>query len=135
MNPHPFIIIITAFLILLWAYASLSKLFNFKEFKQAMAVQIFPQWIGKIMVYLVPLTELILVLLLILPQTRLEGMYASLFLMTLFTLYIGGAVFQIYERTPCACGGLFERMQWKRHFKVNIVITLIALAGVILMES
>lgn len=134
MNPQPFIIIITGFLILLWAYASLSKVFNFYKFKQAMLTQVFPRWVGKIFSYLVPLVELVIIVLLVMPDTRLIGMYASLFLMGLFTLYVGGAVFQIYERHPCACGGLFARMGWYKHFKVNIVLTFIALAGVILMQ-
>jgi len=134
MNPHPFIIIITGFLVLLWAYASLSKLFNFNKFKHAMSIQVFPPWIGQIMTYLVPTVELVIVALLLITQTRLLGMYASMFLMALFTIYVGGAVFKIYERTPCACGGLFARMKWNRHFKVNIILTIIALAGVLLME-
>jgi len=85
--------------------------------------------------YLLPLSELVLIVLLILPGTRLLGMYASLFMLVLFTLYVGGAVFHIYDRHPCACGGLFNNLGWHRHFKVNIFLTLIALVGVILMEQ
>ncbi|HEY0177708.1 MAG TPA: MauE/DoxX family redox-associated membrane protein [Pedobacter sp.] len=134
MNPHPFIILITGLLALLWAYASFSKLFNMHRFKQAMMTQVFPRWVGKIFIYTLPLTEIGLIVLLFIPQTRLLGMYASLFLMILFTLYVGGAVFQVYERYPCACGGLFSRLGWYKHFKVNIMLTLVALVGVILME-
>ena len=134
MNTHPFIIIITASLVLLWAYTALSKLFELPKFKQAMITQVFPVWIGKIFIYLVPIIELAIVALLLIPKTRLLGMYSSLFLMILFTLYVGGAVFNIYERRPCACGGIFAGLGWNKHFKVNIVLTLIALAGVLLME-
>lgn len=134
MNLHPFIIIITGMLVLLWAYAALSKLFNLHQFKQALMTQVFPQWVGKILVYVLPLSELILVGLLLIPQTRLIGMYSSFFMMGAFTLYVGGVVFKIYDQYPCACGGLFAKLGWSNHFKVNIVLTLIALAGVILME-
>ena len=134
MNPHPFIIIISGLLIILWAYASFSKLFDLPRFKHAMVTQVFPKWIGKILVYLIPLSEIILIILLLIPSTRLIGMYASLFMMLAFTIYIGGAVFHIYERNPCACGGLFNRLGWTKHFKLNIVLTLIALVGVLLME-
>ena len=134
MNLHPFIIIITGVLVLLWAYAALSKLFNLHQFHEALMTQVFPRWVGKILLYVLPLSELIVVGLLIIPQTRLIGMYSSLFMMGAFTLYVGGAVFQIYEQYPCACGGLFARLGWQKHFKVNVVLTLIALAGVILME-
>jgi len=134
MNLHPFIIFITGLLIILWAYTALSKLFDFNKFKYAMKIQVFPRWIGSILVYMLPVLELALVVLLIVPSTRLIGMYSSLFLMVLFTLYVGGAVFHIYDRNPCACGGLFNRLGWHKHFKVNIVLTLIALAGAVLME-
>lgn len=134
MNLHPLIILITGVLILLWAYASFSKLFGLHKFKQAMMTQVFPRWVGKILLYAIPLIEIGLVVLLIIPETRLFGMYSSLFLMILFTLYVGGAVFQVYDRHPCACGGLFRRLGWYKHFKVNIMLTLIALIGVVLME-
>ena len=134
MNPHPFIILVSGLLIILWAYASFSKLFNLKKFKQAMSTQVFPKWIGKVFVYLVPFSEIAIIVLLLIPETRLLGMYASLFVMVAFTLYVGGAVFHIYERHPCACGGLFSRLGWNKHFKVNIILTIVALIGVVLME-
>ncbi|CAM4423765.1 Methylamine utilisation protein MauE [Pedobacter westerhofensis] len=134
MNPHPFIILITGLLILLWAYASFSKLFDLKQFNHALMIQVFPRWLGKILLFALPISEIALIVLLLIPETRLIGMYSSMFLMALFTLYVGGAVFHIYDRHPCACGGLFGRLGWHKHFKVNIMLTLIALAGVILME-
>jgi len=134
MNLHPFIILITAMLVILWAYASLSKLFDLPKFKQAMITQVFPVWIGKIFVYLVPVVEIAIILLLLFPHSRLLGMYASLFLMLAFTIYVGGTVYGFYERHPCACGGLFARLGWKRHFKLNVVLTIISLLGVLLME-
>jgi hypothetical protein len=135
MNLHPFVIIITGLLIILWVYASFSKLFELQKFKHAMLAQVFPKWIGRILVFLVPLLEIVIIILLFNSGTRLIGMYTSLFTMIAFTFYVGGAVFRIYERTPCACGGLFNRLNWSKHFKLNIVLTLIALAGVIMMES
>jgi len=134
MNTYPFIIIITAFHVVLWAYAAFSKLFNLTEFKQAMSVQVFPVWLGKILTLLLPLSELALVVLLIIPSSRLTGMYASFFLMGIFTLYISGAVLKIYERTPCACGGLFARLSWQTHLKLNILLTLISLIGILLLS-
>lgn len=134
MNTHPFIIIVSGLLIILWAYSSLSKLTSMHRFKQAMMTQVFPRWMGKILIYLLPIGELAIVALLLFDRTRLLGMYISLFLMTLFTLYVGGAVFHVYERYPCACGGLFGRLGWYKHFKVNICLTLVALVGVLLME-
>ncbi|HEY0177707.1 MAG TPA: MauE/DoxX family redox-associated membrane protein [Pedobacter sp.] len=134
MNPHPFIILTSGLLIILWAYASFSKLSDLTKFRHAMMTQVFPKWIGKILIVAVPLSEIIIIALLLFKSTRLIGMYASLFLMVAFTLYVGGAVFGLYERKPCACGGLFGRLGWNKHFKVNIVLTLVALAGLLLMK-
>lgn len=134
MNPHPFIILVTGLLIILWAYSSFSKLYELKKFKHAMLSQVFPKWIGKILIYLVPLSEIIMIILLLITNTRLIGMYASFFIMLAFTIYVGAAVMGLYARRPCACGGLFSRLGWNKHLKVNIVLTLIALVGVLLME-
>lgn len=134
MSTYPFVIICSGFLVILWVYSAMSKLLYFGPFKHAMHIQVFPKWIGTILTYTLPPFELLLALLLLFNGTRLYAMYASFFLMFLFTLYIGGAVFKVYDRYPCACGGLFARLGWKKHFKVNIVLTLIALTGVLLME-
>ncbi|WP_442587862.1 MauE/DoxX family redox-associated membrane protein [Pedobacter sp. AW31-3R] len=134
MSTYPFIIIISGFLVALWVYSALSKLSYWTAYKHAMKAQVFPNWICKILTYVIPALELALALLLIFNKTRLLAMYSSFFLMFLFTLYIGGAVYQVYSRYPCACGGLFSRLGWKKHFKLNIGLTLIALAGVLLME-
>lgn len=134
MNPHPFIILITGLLVILWGYSSISKLTNLDEFRTAMMTQVFPKWLSRILIYLVPLIEIAWIVLLLIPSTRLIGMYASLFTMIAFTLYVGGAVFKLYLRTPCACGGLFNKLGWQKHFRVNIVLSIIALVGVVLME-
>lgn len=135
MSTYPFIIIISGFLVILWVYSALSKLCYMTAFKHAMMSQVFPKWAGRILIYTLPATELAVAALLIFNKTRLFAMYASFFMMFAFTLYIAGAVFKFYSRYPCACGGLFSRLGWKKHFKVNIFLTLIALAGVLLMES
>ena len=134
MNLHPFIILISGLLIILWAYSSFSKVLELDKFKHAMATQVFPKWIGKIFVFIIPLSEIVMITLLILPDTRLIGMYASFIMMLAFTIYVAGSVFEIYERKPCACGGLFGRLGWNRHLNVNAILTLIALTGIILMK-
>jgi hypothetical protein len=135
MNTYPFIIIISILLIIMWAYAAISKLADLKGFKQALATQVFPKWIGKILVWVLPISELGIVGLLLFQKTQILGMYASFGLMLLFTLYVGGAVYNIYERTPCACGGLFAKLGWTKHFRVNLFLTAISIIGIILLES
>ena len=135
MNIHYFITLITLLLIILWAYTAIVKLANLKKFRYAMRTQVFPTWIGEIFVYLIPIVEIVLIALLLNPSTRLLGMYSSMFTLILFTLYVSGAVLRIYERFPCACGGIFSKPGWNNHLKINIMLSLIALAGAVLMEQ
>lgn len=130
----PFILIITATLIVLWAYSSISKLMDMTRFHKGLKTQVFPKWIGEIIFWTLPAAELAMVVLLWMQDTRLLGMYLSAFLMLAFTIYIGGAVYQFYDRYPCPCGGIFRGMGWNKHFKVNLLLTLISVLGVLLME-
>jgi uncharacterized membrane protein YqaE (UPF0057 family) len=61
-------------------------------------------------------------------------MYISLFMMVVFTVYVSGIIFRVYDVYPCPCGGVFSRIGWKKHFRVNLLLTLIAVVGVVLME-
>ncbi|WP_082035828.1 MauE/DoxX family redox-associated membrane protein [Pedobacter lusitanus] len=128
------IYIITGCLIMLWTYASVSKLFDLTKFRAGLKNQVFPKWIGEILTWGLPVLELGIIYLLVFDETRLLGMYLSFGLMTIFSLYIAGAVFRVYDRYPCPCGGLFRRIGWYRHLKINLLFTLIALAGIVLME-
>lgn len=128
------ILLITAILILLWAYSSISKFRDLSRFRRGLKSQVFPKWIGEILFWTLPLTELMLIMLLWLPDTRLSGMYISAFLMLSFTIYVGGAVYGFYDRYPCPCGGIFRGMRWNTHLKVNFILSCIAIAGVLLME-
>lgn len=128
------IYIITGILIILWAYASISKFIDLGRFRRGLQSQVFPKWVGEIVFWTLPVSELALIVLLFLPQTRLIGMYLSALFMLSFTIYIGGAVYQFYDRYPCPCGGIFRGMGWNRHLKVNIILTLIAVAGILLIE-
>lgn len=135
MNTIPiFIIVITAILVLLWAYSSISKFLDLPRFRRGLKSQVFPKWMGEVLFWTLPATELILIALLWLPDTRLFGMYLSALLMLSFTIYIGGAVYGFYDRYPCPCGGIFRGMRWNNHLKVNFILTCISVAGILLME-
>lgn len=125
--------IITAIFILLWIYASVPKLWNLRYYHEVMRSQAIPRWSVSWIATLLPLTELAAAVLLLLPATRLIGMSLSLLMMVVFTIYISGIIFRVYDRYPCPCGGLFNKMGWRRHLKVNLLFTLIALAGLILL--
>ncbi|WP_052496081.1 MauE/DoxX family redox-associated membrane protein [Pedobacter lusitanus] len=121
--------VITGLFILLWAYVSFPKFLNLKRFRYVMLSQIIPMWLSNILFVLLPLFEIGVMFLLLFDQTRLLGMYISFLLMLVFTIYIGGAAFNFYKLHLCPCGKLFSKLSWKEHFLVNLVLTMIALAG------
>lgn len=128
------IYLIVALFVLLWAYTAIPKFFKFRSFYNILGSQAIPKWSVPILSVMIPLTELAVVFLLLFPETRLWGLYASFGLMLIFTIYVSGIIFQVYDIYPCPCGGMFRRMGWKKHFRVNIWLTLIALAGVLMIQ-
>ena len=125
--------IITLF-VALWIYAAVPKLRNMKYFKDVLNSQAIPKWSVPWLAWMLPVVELGTVVLLIVPETRLIGMYLSFAMMSVFTVYVSGIIFQVYDIYPCPCGGVFSRIGWKKHFKVNLLLTLIAVVGVVLLE-
>ncbi|MBO9636013.1 MAG: hypothetical protein J7578_23115, partial [Chitinophagaceae bacterium] len=94
MKPQSFITrkaivdIIAALLILLFTYTAVSKLMTWDLFRFLLGQA---PGIGKQAGWLfiaIPAVELIIAALLFFPSTRLKGLYASLALMLLFTMYV-----------------------------------------------
>ena len=78
---------------------------------------------------MVPLTELGISLLLLLPQTRFAGLFLSFVLLVLFTSYLGYMVLYT-PHLPCSCGGVIGSLSWTEHMVFNgafLVLNLIAL--------
>lgn len=123
--------IISALLVLLWAYAALSKLLDYETFKFQLGRSPYIAAMASSIAWIIPVTELIICLLLVIRRSRLIGLYASFFLMALFTGYIYAMLNYSYY-VPCSCGGVLSEMSWEQHFIFNILATLIALTGVFL---
>jgi hypothetical protein len=111
-------------LIFLFAYTAVSKLLNLEVFKQTMMVAHIPTGLAGVVSVFVPVSELVLVLLLSANQTKRSGLYGSLIIMLVFTLYI------IYMKTwlpklPCSCGGIIQKLTWNQHLLLNLVLTVL----------
>ncbi|GAA3929392.1 hypothetical protein GO495_06740 [Chitinophaga oryziterrae] len=120
--------------ILLFAYAALSKLFLYNIYVKDLERSPF---IGPYAAYLsltLPVAELALSALLFFESTRRIGLWGSLVLMILFTGYVGlilGAV----DSRPCTCGGLIRNLTWQQHFALNVTYTLLIALGIWLQKS
>lgn len=126
--------IIIALLINLFVYAGLSKLFGYRVFSSQLAQSpLLSPWAGTI-AWVLPAGELLLAAMLVIPATRLAGLYASLGLLILFTAYI---IYMLatYPHLPCSCGGVIAALSWKQHIAFNSVFILLAGVGIRLLKG
>src|SRR5690606_21910672 len=118
------------FLVLLWAYAALSKLFTFEEFQLQLAQSPLLSVYAVPISYAVILAELGIALLLCVRRSLLTGLYLSFGLMTAFAVYIY-LILNYSDFVPCSCGGILEKMGWTQHLWFNIVVCLLILLAII----
>ncbi|QHS63027.1 MauE/DoxX family redox-associated membrane protein [Chitinophaga agri] len=119
-------------LVALFTYAAISKLLQYDTFQHQLGQSPFVTAYANVIVWLLPLSELAIAALLVIPGTRLTGLYLSFAMMLAFTIYIYAILHYSYF-VPCSCGGLLSQMNWDQHFIFNIVFTLISLAGIFLL--
>lgn len=129
---HPVYSAATALLILLFAYAAVSKLLNVTTFRGQLYNQSFPHGLADMLFVGLPLSELLTCGLLLFPITRRLGLLLSLLLMTVFTLYIILVLLGYWERVPCSCGGVLASLNWTQHLFFNLFFLLLAIAGLAL---
>lgn len=122
--------IVLFLLVLLWVYAAVSKLSDLQRFQSQMNKQVLPDTLKPVLIFLLPIVEIATAVTLIFDRTRLAGLFLSLGLMLAFTLYVGLAVFKVYPRIPCTCGGILSQMGWQLHFAFNIFYLLLTAVGI-----
>jgi uncharacterized membrane protein YphA (DoxX/SURF4 family) len=126
-------VIISYFFILLFCYASISKVLDFENFQVQIAQSPLLSAYAGLVSYATIISELIIVLLLLIPKSRLLGLYASLGLMSAFTVYIY-LILNFSDFVPCSCGGILEKMSWTEHLIFNIICVLLSIVGIVLIE-
>ncbi|TWV89432.1 MauE/DoxX family redox-associated membrane protein [Chitinophaga pinensis] len=124
---------ITAVLLSLWIYTGLNKVIHYDKFSFETGRSPFLQHISSLVAILVPAGELLTAILLVFKHTRVVGLYASLFLMTLFTGYVYIMLQYAYD-LPCSCGGIIELLAWEQHLLVNLILTLLTALALILQS-
>ena len=122
---------ISALLILLFVYASLSKFIDFKTFYGEMNNQPLPNSWTPFLVWAIPCTEIGISVSLVFERTRLLGFYGSLIVMGLFTIYTGIVLMHFFPYVPCSCGGVIKRLSWTQHLILNLFFVAISIVGVI----
>ena len=126
--------IIAVLFTILFLYTGISKLSDYSIFKEQIATSSLLSPIAGIISIIVPWTEFLVVVLLIVPRWRLNGLIACLILMIAFTGYII-AILLFNKHIPCSCGGILEQLSWKAHLYFNSAFTILALIGILLEKK
>jgi uncharacterized membrane protein len=129
-----FLEIISALLIMLYLYASLSKFLDFKQFVGDMNNQPFSNSLTPFLVWGIPSLEIAICLALIIERTRLAGFFASMILLILFTIYTGAILLNAFTYVPCSCGGVIRKLSWRQHLVFNLFFVGLSLTGAILQR-
>lgn len=116
---------ISYFFILLFCYASISKIMDFKNFQIQISESTLLSAYAGFMPFAIVILELIIAGLLCYRKTRNVGMIGSFILMLIFTGYIF-FIIRTSENLPCSCGGILEKMSWNQHLIFNIGCVLLA---------
>ncbi|SHG06904.1 MauE/DoxX family redox-associated membrane protein [Pedobacter caeni] len=135
MKKENILTIITAIIAVLFFYAAFSKLIDYDKSIDQMHNQIFPSFISSILTWLIPTLEIILMLGLLFPTTRIKALLASLILLIIFTLYIAVAMTGAFGRIPCSCGGILENMSYGTHLIFNLIFIALAIVGLIIENN
>lgn len=136
MKDHKTIVVkaISYFFILLFLYASVSKLLEFEKFQVQLAQSPLLSAYAGIVSYSVIIVEWLTSILLLIPILRRFGLYASLILMTGFTVYIF-IILNFSDFVPCSCGGILEKLGWTEHLIFNIACVLSAIIAILIVEK
>ena len=113
----------------LFFYAAFSKLTDYDKSVGEMRNQIFSATIANILTWLIPTIEIMLTFLLLFPNTRKIALWASLSLLSAFTLYIVVVMTGVFGRIPCSCGGILKDMSYGIHLIFNFFFIAVSLIG------
>lgn len=111
--------LLKALLIFLWCYTALSKLFEMERFTGTLSLIPFWGISPGITAYTLVGTELLTALLLCFKRSSNAGLFLSLFLLIVFTVYIV-LMLLFAPKLPCSCGGVIQELGWKWHIVFNL---------------
>ena len=120
--------LLSSMLILLFVYTASSKLMDRYRFEVVLSKMPYIGAAAPVLSWAVPLVEIGIAVLLLLPPARQKGFAFSGLLLLLFTVYLG-LVLWLAPQLPCSCGGVVSVLGWREHFLFNSFFILIAFTG------
>jgi uncharacterized membrane protein YphA (DoxX/SURF4 family) len=134
-NKSNIILTLSMLIVTLFLYVGISKLTDFTMFKVNMRKSpILSSSMVDLLAYLVPLGEILIAILLLVPKTRRFGFYISYSTMVAFTAYIALLRYG-YPDIACSCGGILGTMDFNVHIIFNLLFVVIAFLGIYLSKN
>lgn len=133
MKKTSIIEIISVLYMSMFIYTAVSKWTDYTMSREQIALMPLMTSIAHIVVWLLPLTEIAIALLIFLSRTRIIGFYAATVLMILFTLYII-YMMVFYPTLPCSCGGFLNALSWTGHLIFNGAFILLGITAIRLLR-
>lgn len=118
----------------LFLFAAYGKLAEHQTFVQGLRAVSFIGTYAGIISWLVPIAEIMVSLLLIIPITYKWGLYGFTGLMLVFTVYIGSMLLW-NENLPCHCNLFVENLSWVEHLWFNMGFICLSVIAILLGKS
>lgn len=127
--------IIRYLFIILWMYAAILKLVDYKTFLSQLKLQPLPDWSVSFLSIALPVGELLLAVAFLFRRTFYLGLVVSFALMFCFSIYVLLALGGAFGKIPCACAGIIGRLPWREHLIFNIFFTALAFIGLLIFKK
>ncbi len=121
--------IISSVFILLFVYTAINKFVQIGTFRWNISQSPLIASKADIVAWTIPSVEVLISIMLFMPKTRKWGLYGSLILMLLFTIYVGYMIL-FATHLPCSCGGVINKLTWNQHLWLNVFLTSLAAMGI-----
>ncbi|MFD2968792.1 MauE/DoxX family redox-associated membrane protein [Sphingobacterium bambusae] len=132
MKNQFFITLFHGVLVFVFLYSALSKLLDFGYFKAELDKSPFLERWTVVLDYLIPLSEIIVVIMLLVKSTRTLALYLYLYMMSSFCFYVYLMMTKAHY-LPCACMGLFGKwLSWEAHLLVNVFLLVLTILVILL---
>lgn len=121
--------------ITMFVYAAVSKWLIFNVFVSQINKQPFDDKYTPLLVWGIPISEVVVSLLMVFDRTRLLGLRIGTGMMIMFTGYIILIMMHVFGKVPCACGGAITEFTWTQHLFFNLFFVCIGVWALLLIRK
>ena len=111
--------VVAYLLIFLFFYTAINKLIDLRSFETTLSLSPYLRLTAFLLAPSIPIIELLIALLLFIPQYRRQGLFFGAILLGIFAVYVGFMI-AVSKGLPCTCGGVIQKMSWSHHLLFNI---------------